>query len=135
MKNAKVETDSIGCVGEIFINDKKTTEFDEQGIDSIEIYDKYVIVYGGTSANGELIFYDTKNNNAAIKPNLGKYFPSHGYLSDDEGLIVIAASHAGEYGAQEPEHDFRKLRIKYTNGSFGTPELIEEYDEYRELVK
>ena len=82
-----------------------------------------------------MILYDAKNNNAAIKPDLGKYFQSQGYLSDDEGLIVIASSHAGEYGATEPEHNFRKLRIKYTDGSFGTPEIIEEYDEYRELVK
>ena len=135
VKNAKAENDAIGCEGEIFVNNSKITEFDEQGIDSIEIYDTYVIIDGRTSGGGLFIIYDTKNNNQKIIPDLGKYFQEQDYVSDDEGLTVIASSHAGEYGAPEPEHAFRKLRIKYTNGSFGTPEIIEEYDEYRELVK
>ena len=28
--------------------------------------------------------------------------------TDDDGLIVIASSHAGEYGAEEPEHHYKK---------------------------
>ena len=135
VQDARKEADTIGCEGKLFINGKKISDFDGQGIDSIEIYDKYVIVYGGTSANGKLLFYDTSNNNKVINPDLGKYFQSQGYISNDEGLIVIASSHAGEFGAKEPEHFFRKLKIKYSNGKFDTPKIIEEYDEYKELVE
>ena len=122
---AIMDTEGYECGHKVFVNGHNVLEYVFM-IGSIEIYDSYVIISYGDTGSSWIKLIDTRDIEKEYKTSVeGYYFPE--YVSDDAGLL-ITAHYTEMFDGPNPGTKHAKIRIKYENGYFGSPEIVEKYN-------
>ena len=124
------------CAAELLINEMPIVVGDSN-INSIEIYDSYVIAYHDGVSISMIDTRDTnyktydgvKVHNTTIYTAIElKGYDPKSYTSDDEGILIIGQNSAEQSNVSDPGSKYAKIRIKYSNNKFLSPEIVEKYN-------
>lgn len=133
----KKSPDSERCIYDLKINDKRI--FNDDQLESIEIYDNYVIVFSTSDGGSAIYLVDTTNKNYKVYDGIEYHdtdtllgcsvaYNPDSYISDENGILITGSDFSGPCGTTSPGHKFAKIRVSYQNGKFGSPEIVEKYD-------
>ena len=130
----QVDNDGVCTIKEFAINGKDIKGDVSLWINSYEIYDNNVIIMSGDTSGNGLFIYNVSSNSIIRKlnpDNLNGYWPK-AYSSSDMGTdngIVIKGFYCGEQcGYNESKYRRALFEMKYVNGKFSDPRLIEELE-------
>ena len=132
----KIESE-YRCQYELKINGKKISADEAIEVESIEFYDNYVIVFTTSDGGSSIYLVDTKNTNYDTYDGVEYHHTEdivgcplgwnpNSYTSDDKGILIDGTSIWGQCGIANPGYNYAKIRVKYENGKFGSPEIVEK---------
>ena len=122
---ATIDTEYYDCGYRVLVNGHDALDGIFQ-VMSIEVYDNYVIIDYADTGSSWIKLLDTRDVEKEYTTSVeGYYFPE--YISDDEGLL-ITAHYTEMFEGPNPGSKHAKIRIKYENGYFGSPEIVEKYN-------
>lgn len=132
----KIESEYT-CQYELKINGKKISTDEALEVESFEFYDNYVIAFTTSDGGSSIYLVDTKNTNYDTYNGIEYHHTEdivgcplgwnpNSYTSDDEGILIDGTSIWGQCGIANPGYNYAKIRVKYENGKFGLPEIVEK---------